>query len=533
MPPHHLDVNVHPTKKEVHFLNEDELLIRIHRSITEVLKGSNESRTFAVANNSSLDSFMLKESTDDSNLVEHDENVNNFTDASTEYAPQKVRNENMIDRNEYEESEEIHSDGFIADDTLSVSKSEASLGSKRKLIFAQSESVVKAQPYRPNKLVRTDPTLVAIDSIFRPVPKERFKESAYEDFNIKMVTAPREREETVLSNKYCLPCTRQNYNTNHGVPLDGPCICCIPGLDLPVTDRIVGSEVSNESSNIVDDKALEVFLLPETNCSFDSVRELLMHLKVHRSSKLKEILSQSTFVGAVDRCRSLVQFKTSLLMIDHEYLLNHLFYQLTLRQFGVMGRLQLATPVPIKNFVLIAINAVEDMKDSSVASSSSISAMDMEERKTMAETVQELLIEKSAMLDDYFAIKISEDGQLHYLPLLLPNYTPEPSLLPYFLLRLATEIDWDGEKQCFNSIAGTIAWYYSQLSDCGVDGESSTDNSRDSRLDLGQVKLSQSIRNSLFPAVKRYLFTPDLSGNDSVVVEVTTLEKLYKVFERC
>ena len=46
LPPHHVDVNVHPTKKEVHFLNEDELISALQDAVLEKLKGANASRTF-------------------------------------------------------------------------------------------------------------------------------------------------------------------------------------------------------------------------------------------------------------------------------------------------------------------------------------------------------------------------------------------------------------------------------------------------------------------------------------------------------
>lgn len=44
--PQNVDVNVHPTKKEVHFLNEDRIIGAVCDAFQEVLENANHSRTF-------------------------------------------------------------------------------------------------------------------------------------------------------------------------------------------------------------------------------------------------------------------------------------------------------------------------------------------------------------------------------------------------------------------------------------------------------------------------------------------------------
>ena len=44
--PQNVDVNVHPTKHEVHFLHEDSILERVQQHIESKLLGSNSSRMY-------------------------------------------------------------------------------------------------------------------------------------------------------------------------------------------------------------------------------------------------------------------------------------------------------------------------------------------------------------------------------------------------------------------------------------------------------------------------------------------------------
>lgn len=46
--PKNVDVNVHPTKKEVHFLNQDKIIESLIDMFEETLKNANDSRTFYV-----------------------------------------------------------------------------------------------------------------------------------------------------------------------------------------------------------------------------------------------------------------------------------------------------------------------------------------------------------------------------------------------------------------------------------------------------------------------------------------------------
>ncbi|CAI5524558.1 unnamed protein product, partial [Closterium sp. Naga37s-1] len=51
LPPHHVDVNVHPTKREVGFLNQDEVVAAVQHAVQQAILSSNHTRTFYTHSN--------------------------------------------------------------------------------------------------------------------------------------------------------------------------------------------------------------------------------------------------------------------------------------------------------------------------------------------------------------------------------------------------------------------------------------------------------------------------------------------------
>lgn len=57
------------------------------------------------------------------------------------------------------------------------------------------------------------------------------------------------------------------------------------------------------------------------------------------------------------------------------------------------------------------------------------------------------------MLDDYFSMEIDDGGNLVTIPQLVDDYVPYLNGLPTFIMRLATEVNWEDEEKCFNSFS--------------------------------------------------------------------------------
>ncbi|CAM9581894.1 unnamed protein product, partial [Ectocarpus fasciculatus] len=239
----------------------------------------------------------------------------------------------------------------------------------------------------------------------------------------------------------------------------------------------------------------------ETSVKYNSVRSLIADFKTQAHKGLTQMLRKYSFVGMVDLHLSLLQFNTKLVLVNHTALSKEAFFQMTLRRFGSMPRLPLATPLP----VLPLIRAAFDLPEAAWTT------MDGD-KDDLAQDAVKLLGEKAALLDEYFMISLSrlsvpatandddsvegkggeergangtaggggaaaalEDGEevqalcISSLPLLLEGHSPVGEGLPMFLLRLAIEVDWSEERTCFEGVATELAVFYSTLPQGGED----------------------------------------------------------------
>ena len=218
-------------------------------------------------------------------------------------------------------------------------------------------------------------------------------------------------------------------------------------------------------------------------------------------------------VGLVNSTFLIAQYETKLYLIDYSYLLLQLFYQLAITRFQILPSLSLETnPIPIQEYILCAL----DLPDADWK-------VDDGPKHELAKAMTSLLISKSEMLTEYFKISITSNGELISLPNLLDDYTPLPEALPLFLLRLASEPNWDIEEECFSQIAKELALFYSQIQ-FNINKKMSKYLSKE---------LEGKVCNHLLPAIKFYLIPPRYFMEEGVFVQIADLKNLYKIFERC
>lgn len=105
-----------------------------------------------------------------------------------------------------------------------------------------------------------------------------------------------------------------------------------------------------------------------------------------------------------------------------------------------------------------------------------------------------------------------------YIIIFLDNYTPDIAGLPVYLVRLATEVNWESEKECFDTFAKETALYYSKM----------TENSKWENNDWKWLT-----EHVIYSAIKDYFIPPKKFTENVAILEIANLPNLYKVFERC
>lgn len=139
-------------------------------------------------------------------------------------------------------------------------------------------------------------------------------------------------------------------------------------------------------------------------------------------------------------------------------------------------------------------------------------------------------MEKADMLDDYFSLEINEKGQLTGIPMLLEGYIPDLNQLPMFILRIATEVNWEEEEACFDTFCQELSLFYKihKVSDSTYDIHQ---HSEEQESDINSWK--KVMEMTVFPALKKNFKPPKNCAENRTFNMVADLPDLYKVFERC
>lgn len=293
---------------------------------------------------------------------------------------------------------------------------------------------------------------------------------------------------------------------------------------------------------------------PKESADISSVQELVNDIDGNCHSGLLDIVRNCTYIGMADDVFALLQYKTQLYLANVVNLSKELMYQQVLRRFAHFNVIQLSDPAPLRLLIMLALKE-EDLD---------LESNENEDlREKIAEMNTELLKDKAELLEEYFCIYVDSHGNLSRLPVILDQYTPDMDRIPEFVLSLGNDVDWEDEKNCFQTIAAAVGNFYAihppllpspsgdglqfyrrrkpeknpddkeKATDIDVEMEDELDHELLSEAETAWAQREWSIQHVLFPSMRLFLKPPTSMATNGTFVQVASLEKLYKIFERC
>ncbi|XP_035767094.1 DNA mismatch repair protein Mlh1 [Neolamprologus brichardi] len=439
--PQNVDVNVHPTKHEVHFLHEDSVIESVQKHIESKLLGSNSSRTY-------------------------------FTQTLLPGLSVSGNTEVKASSTTSESSERVYAHQMVRTDCR-TQKLDAFLQPKEK-------PLPDPEPAGPSS-GQTAIKAIQADSIEMDDVDDSDMLEALAEQEAEVPKGEEQGSVGALDNQRKRPRTEQKEQQQE------------EGEDL--------TAAATPKRRVI---------------KLNSIKELRAEITENTHKGLQEMMQNHSFVGCVNPQWSLVQHHTKLYLLNTNKLSQELFYQILIYDFGNFGVLRLSTPAPLYDLAMLALESEE-------------SGWTEEDgpKEGLAQYIVDFLKKKAEMLEDYFSMEIDQEGNLLGLPLLLDNYTPVMEGLPMFILRLATEVNWDGEKDCFRDFSKECSMFYSIRKQYILEAEPGEEQGTEVNSWRWKVE------HLIFKAFRTLLSPPKSFSEDGTVLQIANLPDLYKVFERC
>ncbi|XP_072268231.1 DNA mismatch repair protein Mlh1 [Pyxicephalus adspersus] len=455
--PQNVDVNVHPTKHEVHFLHEESIIEKVQQHIESKLLGSNSSRMY-------------------------------FTQTLLPGA------------------------SICASEVVKPSSCSSSTSQK------------PGDKIYAHQMVRTDAREQKLDAFLQPLVRPQIP--IVESSVPKLVEDQKDATEGLQDATMEEPndfemldaCTDADITNERETTKNNAVASTSSACEPPRKKRL---RIDSDTEMVEDeaDKTMTAAAAPRRRIiNLTSILTLQNEIEDRAHKNLQDMLGHLSFVGCVSPQWALAQYQTKLYLLNTTKLSQELFYQILIYDFGNFGIMKLSESAPIYDLAMLALDSPE-------------SGWTEEDgpKEGLAEYIVQFLEKKAEMVKDYFSLEI-EDGNLTGLPLLLDNYIPPLEGLPMFILRLATEVNWDDEKECFKSFSKECSMFYSLRKQYVLEESS---NLEDKELAQDTPSWRWTTEHVLYKAFRTHLQPPKPFSEDGCILQLANLPDLYKVFERC
>lgn len=470
--PKQMDVNIHPTKKEVRFLNEEEIISTISNRIQDELSKIDDTRTF--------------------------------------------RTEMILPKMDF--SKNTVEQPLTKKQKLNIS-STAKLGNLSQFAFSS-----KPRSHE-SKLVRVDASQKDITTFLKPLQASQnpYGDSPSQphtpDFASQVLSERTDLE--VATQKGESTTTDQIITSETDPKIFKNKVLAVPGeiKKLPV-ESADGIGLACES--IFDKDGYTFVANKRVNVSLDTILELREDVEKHVNKPLTDLFSNFVFVGIVQYSTRLLtlQHEINLYLVDYGKLFYNMFYQIGLSEFSNFGKIYLKDQIFVKDCMELILLELPEVNNNV--------SEEINQNGFIHTSIKKLVMMKE-MLEEYFNIVIdssddSSNPKIVAIPMYLKNHIPSLNKLPILIFKLATKIDFTDEKTCLDGILKELALFYVPDVVPEYDEVMNEDE---------PLEMTEYIKQVVFLLTivkKRLLATDDMLNS---IVEIANLPALYKCFERC
>ncbi|KAJ1833134.1 DNA mismatch repair protein [Coemansia sp. RSA 2711] len=506
--PENVDVNVHPTKREVRFLNEDSIISCIVDCIHGKLLSTNNSREFTMQSrlqkqpsaSASADTPPLVPNASLSTIGSLDSPLSTPSLAPSRSGGFAVASSSRVSGGSHSNTpQKTPVNKAVRTNYKTLSLEAFSFGSSpsvrrnRLQTTIEPDFSVSASGTTPTRT----PLRISPSRVNTGAAESRQVGDDDDAFADRAPAATRKQAENIAP---LFPQEQTQTAPNTTAERDG-------APSAPALDHHMSSEFPQlpETAPAMGKSYVAPKAEPRVEVRLTSILSLRKELQRQAHTELTQILSEHTFVGFVDDRRALIQHQTRLYMVNYCRISYHLFYHRCIFDFMNYGRLILQPAPSIYDLALMA--------------ATELGGIDAEKA---ASDVLSRFTDSQEMLEEYYHIKVSDTGTIESLPMVIRDYSPDYDKLPLFLYKAATSVNWDDEQQFFKTFTSELATFYALEPPLPEDPQNTKD---DYRL-VVEHRIMPSFKGSSFWAPGSILM-------ENSLVQLVNLPDLYRIFERC
>lgn len=256
----------------------------------------------------------------------------------------------------------------------------------------------------------------------------------------------------------------------------------------------------------------------ETNFSqiwkIDFVKALLEDIETTRDKHLTEIVLNSVLVGVADARYLLLQHDTSLYMVDIIEVVKECAFQSIIWRIGQLPKLKLKPSLCLVDLISYALARDHEHE----------AGGEIDKNRFRPKAEEMISNFNIGILNTYFGFTI-EDKMLHSIPNVISHYFPGVEYIPGLMATIFS-VDSKVEGKAVENIARIISEYFTYPPIHSITTMDPVVNEKNYEHYLSHV---------LLKVVQRF---PDLSLSNNklskgTIIKLTSLDKLYRVFERC